>query len=81
MTVRVVAFARVREMLGAAESTVTLADGARASDAWSELARRVPALAALSRSTRVALNGSLVPLDEPLHDGDELALLPPSGGG
>ncbi len=81
MTVRVLAFARIRELLGAPESTITLPDGARVCDAWSALTGRAPALEELSSSTRVARNGLLVPRDERLQDGDEIALLPPSGGG
>ncbi len=81
MTVRVLAFARVREILGSNDSTLTLNDGARVSDAWAAVVERAPALAPLARSTRVARNGEIVSGEEPLQDGDELALLPPSGGG
>jgi len=81
VTVRVVAFARVREILGESDIALMLAEPARVSDAWSALAGRAPALDALRASTRVARNGRLCAYDEPLADGDELALLPPSGGG
>jgi molybdopterin converting factor small subunit len=81
MTVRVIAFARIRELLGASESLLTLPNAACVRDAWSALAQRTPALRELSPSTRIARNGLLVPRDERLQDGDEIALLPPSGGG
>lgn len=81
MRVRVLAFARIREILGAAHRDVTLPDGSVAGDAWDALAGEVPGLVPLRASTRLARNGRLAAGDEPLHDGDELALLPPSGGG
>lgn len=79
--VAVVAFARVREILGASSLRLELASGARAGDVWSELVRRAPELAALTESTRLARNGRIAAADEPLRDGDEIALLPPPGGG
>lgn len=81
MTVRILAFARVRELLGTAETTLELANGARAGDAWKALTDRNPALLSLERSTRLARNGRIVERTELLAQGDELALLPPSGGG
>ena len=81
MTVRVLAFARLRELLGASETPIVLNDGATVGTAWKALAERVPALAPLASSTRTACNGTLVPGDRVLLDGDELALLPPVGGG
>lgn len=79
--VAVVAFARVREILGASNLRLELAPGARAGDVWNELVRRAPALSALAESTRLARNGRIAAADEALRDGDEIALLPPPGGG
>jgi MoaD family protein len=81
MRIRVLAFARLRELLGAGEQELELPERSRVGDLWSALASRYPALGELRRSTRSARNGRLVSPDEPLADGDELALLPPSGGG
>jgi molybdopterin converting factor small subunit len=81
MTVRVLAFARVRELLGFAERAVDLPAGATARDAWEALAAEAASLRELSRSTRLAQNGAIVDGACVLHDGDELALLPPAGGG
>lgn len=75
------AFARLRELLASGELTLELAAGARISDAWQRLADGHHALAALRSSTRFARNGRIVSFGEPLADGDELALLPPVGGG
>ena len=81
MTVRVLAFARVRELLGADELPVELSGDARVADAWAALARDCPALRELAETTRIARNGRIVSHDERLAAGDELALLPPVGGG
>jgi len=78
--VRVVAFARVADLVGR-EAELPIAAGARVRDAWECLVARAPALGALAASTRTARNGRVVDFDEPLADGDELALLPPVGGG
>jgi molybdopterin converting factor small subunit len=79
--VRVLAFARLRELLASGELAIELAPGARVSDAWRMLAGRYTALDQLTNSTRFARNGQIVSFDTPLADGDELALLPPVGGG
>jgi len=76
----VIAFARVRELIGH-EELLDLAPGARVHDVWSALTARAPALRELSATTRAAINGRLAAFDEGLSDGDELAFLPPVGGG
>lgn len=82
MRVRVLAFARVRELLGGAAHDLQIAQGATVGDVWDALADRCRPLAALAASTRIARNGRLVAdTGEPLEDGDELSLLPPVGGG
>lgn len=81
MTVVVLAFARIREIVGAGSLERDLPDGATAGDAWSDLAREFPDLASLRTSTRLARGGKLVDATAILHDRDELALLPPFGGG
>jgi molybdopterin converting factor small subunit len=81
MRIRVLAFAHLRELLEQADLDVELPSGATAGDAWSELARRRPGIAPARASARFARNGAIVAADEPLIDGDELALLSPVGGG
>lgn len=81
MTVRVVAFGRVRELLGWSERPLTLDGSPRVSDAWAALAGATATLTELTAATRVARNGVVATGDELLCDGDELALLPPVGGG
>jgi molybdopterin converting factor small subunit len=81
VTVRVLAFARIREMLGTTEYALALAPGACVGDVWAAMTQRVPALSALASSTRIARNGRIAEPADPLEDGDEIALLPPAGGG
>jgi molybdopterin converting factor small subunit len=81
MIVRVLAFARVRELLGTDELPLELAGDARVSDVWAALAHGCPELVDLTGTTRIARNGRVVSRDEPVAAGDELALLPPVGGG
>ena len=81
MHVRVLAFAAVREAIGAASRELDVAEGARAGDAWRALVEEFPKLRETERAVRLARNGSLVERDAPLRDGDELAVMPPFGGG
>jgi molybdopterin synthase catalytic subunit len=79
--VRVLAFARLRELLGGAQHELDVPPGATTADIWSELVARCASLGELAESTRIARNGRLVMHQEPLAEGDEVALLPPVGGG
>ena len=81
MRVRVVAFARLAELLGWTRLDVTLENGASTADAWSYLETQSPALRVLAESSRMARNGRLIVAPETLQEDDELALLPPVGGG
>lgn len=82
MQVRVLAFARVRELLGDGELTFDLPDGATIGDVWQAAVDRNEAIAALATSTRIARNGRVVnDTLESVGEGDEIALLPPAGGG
>jgi molybdopterin synthase catalytic subunit len=81
MRVRVRLFARQREVAGARQVTVELADGATIEDAWAGLVELHPALAEGRPYVRFARNGEYAVADEPLADGDEVACIPPVSGG
>jgi sulfur-carrier protein len=82
VTVRVRAFARMRELLGESEFDLDVADGATVADVWEALRARKREIDKLAASTRIARNGRVVPLlHERVAQGDEIALLPPVGGG
>ena len=81
MNVRVLAFARLRELFGFGTREVTVADGTTLDGLWTELARDATGVDALRASTRFARNGALADGATALHEGDEIALMPPVGGG
>lgn len=80
-SVTVIGFARLRELLGNEELRLDLPDGATVGDVWPAMLDRIPAVAELQPSTRIARNDRLAAEFEPLSDGDCIALLPPLGGG
>ncbi len=82
MRIRVRAFARLRELLDAADFDIELPPDATLVDLWEALRGRNRQIDALASSTRLARNGRVVALlGERLEEGDEIALLPPVGGG
>jgi molybdopterin synthase catalytic subunit len=81
MRVRVLYFAVIRERLRRDSDELDLPDGATAATLLDELAARHPAIAGLRNHLRVARNRETVPLETPLTDGDEVALIPPVSGG
>jgi molybdopterin synthase catalytic subunit len=81
MRVRVVYFGILREMAGHEHESVELADGARLAELYSDLQQRIPGLSKFGRSIALSINYEYASLDALLHDGDEVALLPPVSGG
>ncbi len=81
MRVRVLAFARLRELLGFGERELELGPAASLDDAWAALTATIPAATGLRASTRFARNGVVTDGATLLGEGDEIALLPPVGGG
>ena len=81
MEIRVKFFAAPREALGTSELEVTLAEGATVTDLIDHLKTESPILRAYTRFLSVAVNRAYVGWETELHDGDEVACLPPVGGG
>jgi len=81
MRVRVLAFARLRELLGFGQREVELAPNATVEALWAQLVPAAQPGSALRAATRFARNGALVDGSAPLYEGDEVALMPPVGGG
>ncbi|MGC8485957.1 MAG: MoaD/ThiS family protein [Candidatus Baltobacteraceae bacterium] len=79
-TVRVLAFARLREFLGESRE-VALDEGATLRDLWAALLVAEPRLNGLEGGMRFACNERLCTDERTLCEGDEIALLPPFGGG
>jgi molybdopterin synthase catalytic subunit/molybdopterin converting factor small subunit len=81
MRIRLLAFASAGDALGASEMTVELPEGAGVAGLRGWLDERYPALAPLWPRLAVAVDGAVAAGDAPLHDGQEVALLPPVSGG
>jgi molybdopterin synthase catalytic subunit len=81
MRIRVRLFAIQRELAGAREVALDLADGATVAAAWDGLVARHPVLAPGRDSVRFARNGAYADPTTVLSDGDELAIIPPVSGG
>ena len=81
MQVRVVAFASAAEALGAGEWTLELPAGAGLDELRERLIAKRPGLATVWPRLALAVDGTVVGGGAPLHDGAEVALLPPVSGG
>ena len=79
MTVRVLFFAYLRERCGVREVALEVPDGATVNELWRRLGARFERLPA--EPPRFAVNRVYVDKAHPLHDNDELALIPPVSGG
>jgi MoaE-MoaD fusion protein len=79
--VRVRLFAVQRELAGTREVALELADGADVEAVWAALAERFPVLAPGRSSMRFARNGEYADPTTAVHDGDEVAMIPPVSGG
>jgi molybdopterin synthase catalytic subunit len=76
MEVRIRLFASLRERTGTPELVLELPDGAVVGDALAQLATVTDGV-----PTVMAVNHEYASSDAPLHEGDELALIPPVSGG
>ena len=80
MRVLVRLFASYREAAGVGQIELELAPGAKVKDAIFKILKDHP-LIAEGRQVVIARNHEYVTADEPLTDGDEVALIPPVSGG
>jgi molybdopterin converting factor subunit 1 len=74
-------FGACRETAGVDEFELELASPANAASAWTEVKRSYPALERFERSALVAVNEEHARMEQPLRDGDTLAIFPPVSGG
>jgi molybdopterin converting factor small subunit len=79
--VQVLAFARLRELLGFGAREVEVPEGSDLNALWAALAASAHGIDALRDATRFARNGALADGATALREGDEVALMPPIGGG
>jgi molybdopterin converting factor subunit 1 len=81
MRVNLLYFASFRDAAGKAEETRDLPQGTRVGQLWQSVTREIPRLAAFPSMPPAAVNHEYVDGDTVLHDGDEIAFLPPVAGG
>jgi molybdopterin converting factor subunit 1 len=74
-------FARLREIVGTSELQRELPDPATAETAWDSLATEFRGLDDYHRTVSVAVNEEYAKFSTALHNGDEVAFLPPVSGG
>jgi molybdopterin converting factor subunit 1 len=81
MTIKLKFFAILHDLAGVREATLDLPDNASIAQASIAIANRFPSLAKHLPRVAFALNQEYCPTDSILHEGDELALIPPVSGG
>ena len=79
--VKVLFFGRLKEIVGRAEDSVDLADGAPIEELFARYADRDPELARFRASLVASRNQEFAAWTTPLQSGDEVAFLPPVSGG
>jgi molybdopterin synthase catalytic subunit len=81
MRVTVLFFGILKDLTGRSDDQIELADGARLESVFNHYADRFPPLRAMASSIVLARNHEFSGLNVPVHEGDEVAFLPPVSGG
>jgi molybdopterin converting factor subunit 1 len=79
--VKVLFFGRLKDIVGNAEDSVELPDGAPIEELFSRYGANHPELARFRTSLVASRNQEFAAWSTPLHSGDEVAFLPPVSGG
>jgi MoaE-MoaD fusion protein len=79
--VNVQLYARLRELAGRADWTCEVPAGATVADVWQALAAAYPPVRELDAAVSAAVNADFASRKTTVHDGDEVAFLPPVSGG
>lgn len=74
-------FAQAARWMGAPHLVVDLCDATTLGQLLREHARPLAPIITQLRTLRIAVNQQFADLKTPLHDGDEVAFLPPVSGG
>jgi molybdopterin converting factor small subunit len=80
MTINILAFGIVKEMVGNVSIGLPVNDIISAVDMRAELEQQFPRLKEL-KSFMIAVNGNYATPDTVIHAGDEVAIIPPVSGG
>jgi MoaE-MoaD fusion protein len=81
MQVTVRLFAVLRDRAGASQVTLDLSQSPSVDDVKRAVAQRYPQLEDLLSKTAVAVNRAYEVPETQIHEGDEIALIPPVSGG
>ena len=81
MRVTVRLFARLRDIAGSGEMTREAPAGANVGLVWASLVSEFPEFSAYEKSISCAVNADSARMDQAVHDGDDIAFLPPVSGG
>ena len=81
MRVQVLFFGQLKDLTGRSAETLPLGDRATLRDLLQHYSEKYPSILKLSPSLALSINQEYAAQDAPLHDGDEVALLPPVSGG
>ena len=81
MRVTVRLFARLRDLTDAGELIREVRPGATAREVWDDLVLEWPGLRAYEKTMSVAVNAEYSRMTTEVHDGDEIAFMPPVSGG
>jgi len=81
MRVTVRLFARLRDLAGAGELIRDVPPGATAREVWNDLVLEWPGLREYEKTMSVAVNAEYGRMTAAVHDGDEIAFMPPVSGG
>jgi molybdopterin converting factor subunit 1 len=81
MKVRLLFFAVLRDITGKNEEAIEVPEGTCAADVWNTLRQKHRQLAGYERPPMTAVNESYAAADQQLHEGDEVAFIPPVAGG
>jgi len=79
--VTVLVFARPREIVGRSQLQLDVPEEATPAAVFGSLARKFPRLRAMQPALRCAIDQEYADWQAPLHDGAELAFIPPTAGG
>ena len=81
MRVRVLYFGVLKDLLGCESEEMDLPEGSLAAALVDRVEQRAQPVAAIWKAVAIAVNREYVRAPTVLHEGDEVALLPPVSGG